>query len=121
MEYTDIMFTIAVMVRMGLPILLDFVKQRIDMTPKNIDQIIMMINDRKHLFVSDFSKITLEEFLNSGFPYKEIQIEGHDSMFNIPAPETAYEFEKFTSVFYPCLDFYNWWWMEYGNKDGIWS
>ena len=109
------------MVRMGLPILLGFVKQRIDMTPKNIDQIIMMINDRKYLFVSDFSKITLKEFLKSGFPYKEIPIEGHDSMFNIPFPETAYEFEKFTSVFYPCLDFYNWWWMEYGNKDGIWS
>lgn len=91
------------------------------MTPKNIDQIIMMINDRKYLFVSDFSKITLKEFLESGFPYKEIPIEGHDSMFNIPAPETAYEFEKFTSVFYPCLDFYNWWWMECGNKDDIWS
>lgn len=121
MEYTGIMFTIAVMVRMGSPILLGFVKQRIDMTPKNIDQIIMMINDRKCLFVSDFSKITLKEFLKSGFPYKEIPIEGHDSMFNIPVPETAYEFEKFTSVFYPFLDFYNWWWTEYGNKDGIWS
>ena len=113
MEYTGIMFTIAVMVRMGLPILLGFVKQRIDMTPKNIDQIIMMINDRKYLFVSDFSKITLKEFLSR---LKDMTL----CLIFLP-PETAYEFEKFTSVFYPCLDFYNWWWMEYGNKDDIWS
>ena len=90
------------------------------MTPKNINQIVLITDDKKYMPISEFSKITLEEFLKSGYPYKEITIDGHGSVFYISPPKTVSEFEKFTSTFYPIYDFYNWWWMEYGEKDGIW-
>lgn len=90
------------------------------MAPKNIDQIVLITDGRKYMPISKFSKITLEEFLKSGFPYKEIITEGHDPIFYIYTPKTVSEFEEFTSIFHPTYDFYHWWWMEYGNRDDIW-
>lgn len=86
------------------------------MVPKDIEQIVMLTGDGKYIVLSDFTHITLGEFMKSGVPYEEVTMEGYEPVFYINPPKTLAELEKFAEIFHPCLKFYFWWSSVYGKS-----
>lgn len=85
------------------------------MTPKDIDQIVMLTEEGKFIFISDFSNITVEEFIKSGIQYKELWVEEQECIFFIEPPKALDELENFACIFHPCIGFYFWWSSLYGG------
>lgn len=84
------------------------------MVPKDIEQVVMLTGDGQYIAISDFSHITIEEFIKSKVPYECVTMEGYEPAFYIQPPKTIVELDKFVGIFHPCLDFYYWWTSLYG-------